>query len=215
MIVSPFQPLPYSPAAEENKAAILAVLARYFTAPARVLEIGAGSGQHAVHFATALPWLDWQTSEQPTALPGLAARIATAALPNLPPPLALDAGAATWPPLAADHAYTANTAHILSWDGVVAMFGGLARVLAPGGLFALYGPMLDGPDSAASNLHFDAALRAQHPQQGVRERSALEQLAAACGFEPVASAAMPRDNCTLIWRLGTRPGMATDPGRRA
>ena len=82
-------------------------------------------------FATALPWFDWQTSEQPTALPGLAARIATAALPNLPPPLALDAGAATWPPLAADHAYTANTAHILSWDGVVAMFGGLARVLAP------------------------------------------------------------------------------------
>lgn len=194
-------PLPWAPAADENKQAILTVLQPHLRSPATVLELGAGTGQHAVHFATALPWLRWLASDLPAMLPGLAARLALAGLPNLPPPRPLDVCSPDWPALHADHAYTANTAHILPWTGVIALFAGLARSLCPGGLFFLYGPVLDGPASADSNLRFDAALRARDPLQGVRELAELLPLAKAHGFELLSIKAMPRDNVTLIWRF--------------
>lgn len=199
--------LPWAPAADENRHAILAVLARYLRTPARVLEIGAGTGQHAVHFAAALPWLDWCATELPAMLPGLAARLALAGLANLPPPRPLDVATTAWPDADVDHAYTANTAHILPWPLVGTLFAGLARRLRPGGLFILYGPVLDGTASAESNLGFDAMLRARDPLQGVRELGALQQLAAAHGFEALAVEAMPRDNVTLVWRLVRCPAV--------
>ena len=201
--------LPWAPAADENKQAILTVLQRHLRSPASVLELGAGTGQHAVHFATALPWLRWLASELPALLPGLAARLALAGLPNLPPPCPLDVLAGgEWPVSGVDHAYTANTAHILPWRGVIALFAGLARSLRPDGLFFLYGPVLDGPASADSNLRFDAALRARDPLQGVRELADLLPLAKAHGFELLSIEAMPRDNVTLIWRLRPAPPAA-------
>ena len=120
---------PYSPACDRNRDPILAVLREHFADRRRVLEIGSGTGQHAVHFAAALPHLVWQTSERAQNLPGLRLWLDEAALPNTPPPLALDVNAA-WPQARFDAVFSANTLHIMSWADVVAMFRALPGVLA-------------------------------------------------------------------------------------
>lgn len=192
---------PYAPAAEQNRAPILAVLRERFLAHGRVLEIGAGTGQHAVHFAAALPHLDWHPSDVAENLPGVEAWRAEAALPNLRPARALDVLRDPWPEGAFEYVYSANTVHIMHWPAVEALFAGVARVLAPGGLFALYGPFAhDGAHTAESNDRFDQALRAQDPGMGVRDRADLDALATASGLEPEAVIDLPANNQILLWR---------------
>ena len=123
---------PYSEACDENKAPILAVIAPLFQQAACVLEVGSGTGQHAVHFAAALPHLTWQTSDVPFNLPGIRLWLAEAGLPNLPPPLPLDV-LGDWPTGPFDGVFSANTAHIMGEPEVAALFAGVGRVLAPGG----------------------------------------------------------------------------------
>ncbi len=195
---------PYAPACEQNRDPILAVLVHAFAAPGRVLELGSGTGQHAVYFAARLPHLArWQTSDVPAALPGIRLWLDEARLPNLPPPLALDVCAEPWPieDGGYDYAFSANTAHILPWPAVEAMFRGVGHALRPGGVFALYGPFAyGGRHTAASNARFDAWLRARSPTMGVRDVDALVRAARAAGLELAEDVAMPADNRTLIWR---------------
>ncbi|AHE99121.1 methylase [Thioalkalivibrio paradoxus ARh 1] len=192
---------PFAESAEQNKGPILEVLREWFGAPGNVLEIGSGTGQHAVHFAAALPHLEWQPSDVAAHLGGIEAWRAAAGLANLRPARALDVATGPWPDEVFDYAYTANTAHIMHWREVLAMLAGVAQVLRGGGVFAMYGPFsVDGRQTAASNAAFDAALRRSDPGMGVRDLADLRNAAQRCELELVGQVAMPVNNLTLIWR---------------
>ena len=194
------QPKPCSPAAERNREPILDVLRGHYAEVRSVLEIGSGTGQHAVHFAAALPHLRWQTSDVAEHLPGIRLWLAEAALPNLPGPLAFDVAGA-WPDGRYDAVYTANTLHIMGWTQVERLFGGLPDVLAPGGLLTVYGPFRQaGRFSGPGDADFDASLRAADPRRGLRDLEAVEALAAAAGLERIDDRALPANNRCLTWR---------------
>lgn len=192
---------PYSEASEQNKEPILAVLRQIFAAPGLILEIGSGTGQHAVHFARQLPHLTWQPSELAENLPGMMIWLEEANLPNIRPPVVLDVMQEPWPVNHADGIYSANTAHIMSWPEVEAMFRGVGRVLVPGGCFCLYGPFnYGGRHTSDSNARFDAGLRAQDPRMGLRDFDDLDRLAGAAGLLLLRDYPMPVNNRTLVWR---------------
>lgn len=191
--------LPFSPACERNREPILAVLRQHLADCRSVLEVGSGTGQHAVHFAAALPHLRWQASDRPEQLAGIRARLDQAGLANTPPPLALDVAGA-WPPLRADAVFTANTLHIMGWSEVEALFAALPSLLAGPRRLLVYGPFLvDGEPTAASNLAFDADLRARAPHMGLRRLAAVDALAAAIGLVRRARHEMPANNLCLCW----------------
>ncbi len=198
------QPLPFSAACERNKGPLLEVLQRWLGHEAGlVLEIGAGTGQHAVHFARGLPQLSWQPTEQIENLSALAARVALEGPCNLLAPLELDVEHATWPCDAdsIDAVFTANTLHIVSWPQVQALFRGVGRVLRDDGLLIVYGPFrYGGQFTSHSNAAFDADLRQRDPASGIRDFEAVDALAAAQGLCMVEDHAMPANNQTLVWR---------------
>jgi cyclopropane fatty-acyl-phospholipid synthase-like methyltransferase len=199
-----------SEACERNKGPILDVLRLEFAASHRVLEIGSGTGQHAVHFATHLPHLTWQPSELQENLPQLIERLRVEGAANLAAPIALDVREEPWPGVAADAIFSANTLHIMSWADVQQFFRGAGAVLS-GALAAgndavlcVYGPFrYDGRHTSASNAEFDAYLKARDPRSGIRDFEALERLAQAQGLELAADHAMPANNRTLVWRRRT------------
>ena len=193
--------LPFSEACERNRGPILEVLRTAFADRTRVVEIGAGTGQHAVHFARHLPHLAWQPTDQRDGLLGLAGRISAEAPPNVAAPLELDVLREPWPAATADAVFSANTLHIMSWPAVEALFAGLRRVLAADGVLAIYGPFkYGGGYTAASNATFDAMLRERDPGSGLRDFEAVHALAAAAGLELQADHAMPANNQLLVWR---------------
>lgn len=195
---------PFAPSAERNREPILAALRPRLAGVRRLLEIGSGTGQHAVHCAPALPHLVWQTSERPAQLAGLRCWLDEAALPNTPPPLALDMDHPDWPEQAGgavhDVVFSANTLHIMPWTTVGAWFAALPRVLAPAGRLLVYGPFIEADrPTAPSNLRFDAQLRAQAPHQGVRRLDALDALAAQVGLQRRERVEMPANNLLVVW----------------
>ena len=191
---------PWSAACERNRDPILAVLREHFADRRRVLEVGSGTGQHAVHFATALPHLVWQTSDRPQWLAGIRLWLDEAALPNTPPPLELDV-TRRWPAGGFDAAFSSNTLHIMGWPEVEAFFAGLDGALDADALLAIYGPFNDGGKfTSESNAAFDAALRADDPKRGIRDLEAVDALARARGFALVEDRAMPANNRCVVWR---------------
>ncbi len=190
-----------SEACERNKEPILAVLRQAFAHCRHVLEIGSGTGQHAVHFAAQLPLLTWQPTEMAPLPPGLAARIAAASLPNLAAPQVLDVRRPPWPAVPVDAIFSANTLHIMSAAAVADFFRGAGDALLPdGGVLCVYGPFrYGGEHTSPSNAAFDAWLRARDPDSAVRDFEAVTQLARAAGLELVADHAMPANNRTLVW----------------
>lgn len=191
---------PFSPACERNRDPILAALRTHFTDRRRVLEIGSGTGQHAVHFAAALPHLVWQSSDRPEWLPGVRLWLAEAALPNTPPPIELDVRG-PWPDGRFDAVFSANTLHIMGWHEVEALFAGLPAVLADDARLTIYGPFnYGGCFTSPSNAAFDASLRADDPKRGIRDFEAVDALARGIGFTLVEDLAMPANNRCLSWR---------------
>lgn len=191
---------PYSEACEQNKKPILTVLQEIFIEPGLILEIGSGTGQHAVHFARELAHLDWQPTDQVYCLPGIQLWIAEANLPNLREPLALDTCAEAWPIPQAAGAFSANTTHIMHWPAVVGLFRGIGRLLQPGGAFCLYGPFNDdGRYTSASNAKFDAFLKQRDPASGIRDFTDLDRLAQENGLRFYRDYPMPVNNRTLVW----------------
>ena len=194
----------FAPATARNRAPILEVLRRVLPAEGVVLEIASGTGEHAVHFAAALPGLTWQPSDpSEDARASIAAWRAEAALPNLRPPLALDV-VAPWPlddvpPLAA--IVCINMIHIAPWAATEALFAGAARALPPGAPLVTYGPYrFGGAFTADSNAAFDADLRARDPRWGVRDVDDLTPLAAGHGIALRETVALPANNHALVWR---------------
>lgn len=199
MVSNPTQP--FCEAADRNKTPILAVLEHIFTEQGYILEIGSGTGQHAACFAAHLPHVIWQTTDLPSALTGIEAWRRDAPLANFPPPLALDVHHEPWPVVRADGAFSANTAHILSWEGVELMFAGLSRVVESGGLFCLYGPFNEGGAyTSEGNAQLDAWLRVRNPVSGLRDLDDIYALATRTGFVLAAGHSLPANNCLLVWR---------------
>jgi SAM-dependent methyltransferase len=198
------QSLPFSEACERNKGPILAVLQRWLGAQAGVvLEIGAGTGQHAVHFARHLPHLSWQPTERVEYLPALSTRVEVEGASNLLAPLELDVEQLAWPfdTDSVDAVYTANTLHIVSWPQVQALFRGTGRVLRDDGLLIVYGPFrYGGQFTSHSNAAFDDMLRRRDPLSGIRDFEAVDALASNQGLRLVEDCAMPANNQTLLWR---------------
>jgi len=193
--------LPFSEACERNKGPILEHLAPALARASSVLEIGSGTGQHAVHFARHLPAVAWQPSDRAEWLPGLAARIAAEGPANLAAPLELDVAWERWPVGPADAVYSANTLHIMSWPEVEALFRGAGRTLTPGGVLAIYGPFrYGGRFTTDSNAQFDAGLRGRDPASGIRDFESVNALAHAEGLALEADHAMPANNQLLLWR---------------
>ena len=212
-------PKPFSAACERNRGPILEVLRAWFTGRRHVLEVGSGTGQHAVHFAAGMPWLQWQASDHADALAGIRMWLDEAALPNTPPPFALQAVATSSPhlapspvplPVAADGSpcrydavFTANTLHIMGWPEVEALFAALPAVLADDAIVAVYGPFnIGGAFTSESNREFDAMLRARDPRSGLRDLEAVQALASGVGLILIAQVAMPANNHMLAFRRG-------------
>ena len=191
---------PHADACDRNRDPILEVLRRHFADRRHVLEIGSGTGQHAVHFAAALPHLTWQTSDLESNLAGIRLWLGDAGLANLPQPIALDV-TGPWPAAQFDGVFTANTLHIMSWPEVRALFAALHRVLSSDGVLAVYGPFnYDGRFTTPSNAAFDVWLKNRSPQSGIRDFAAVDELARSIGLALVEDRPMPANNRTLVWR---------------
>lgn len=194
--------LPFSPASERNREPIFQVLKRWLPENARVLEIGAGTGQHAVYFCRQMPGLHWQSTDLADNLPGLRARLEIEG-DGIPPPLVLDVMSEKWPDGPYDAVYAANTVHIMPWDHTPVLLERSAGRLASGGLLILYGPFHDGGrHTSKSNRQFDQSLKSRDPSMGVRDALEVSRIAASCGLNPEADIAMPANNRMLMFRNG-------------
>lgn len=196
---------PFAEYAERNGGPILEVLEDEFASSSRILEIGSGTGQHAARFAAAMPDLMWQTSDLTENHPGISAWVADAGLENLLPPLDLDVRGADVAPAAYDGVFSANTAHIMSFDSVVRMFALIGDGLMDGGVFCLYGPFRQGGEfNTESNARFDETLRGRDPAMGIRDLEDLDGLAADNGMQRQRLYAMPANNHIAVWQRGAR-----------
>ena len=191
-----------APAVARNRDPILAVLREVLAAPGTVLEIASGSGEHAVHFASALPHLVWPpTDPDAEARRSIAAHAAQAQLANLLPPLELDAAAAAWPVTQADAIVSINMIHIAPWSAAEGLMAGAARLLAAGSPLYLYGPYREhGRHTAPSNAAFDESLKARDPAWGVRDLDEVVALAGRHGLALSRTVAMPANNLSVVFR---------------
>ncbi len=191
-----------SPSGERNKQPILEVLKKYIAADTNVLEIGSGTGQHAVFFTRNLPGIRWQMSEMPENLEVLQARKLQQGNERMPEPIALDCRDADWH---IDHqyelAFSANTAHIMSWQGVCGLLHGVSKWLKPDGVFLLYGPFrYRGQDTAHSNTDFHQHLKNRSPEMGLRDYYEMQALATQAGLDLQDDIPMPANNRILVFR---------------
>jgi cyclopropane fatty-acyl-phospholipid synthase-like methyltransferase len=192
--------LPFSEACERNKEPILGALSELLPARGHLLEIGSGTGQHAVFIAPHFPRLSWQTTEQPGFIAGLTARVRAEAAVNVLPPLVLDVNG-LWPDHHYDAVFSSNTAHIMGWSEVIRMFSGVGERLRPGGAFCLYGPFnVDGGFTSQSNEDFDRQLREQNPEMGLRDVGSLDSLGRRHHLVLEDQLLLPANNRILVFR---------------
>jgi SAM-dependent methyltransferase len=191
---------PFAESCAQNQQVILDILQDEFAQAAQVLEIGSGTGQHAVFFGRALPHLTWQTSDVRDNHAGIQAWLNDEALNNVLPPLALDVAGDRWPGCDFDAVFSANTAHIMGWPEVEEMFAGIGQALQPGGVFCLYGPFnYEGKFSSESNARFDVWLKERDPKSGIRDAGDLKTLGERHGLNLVRDHEMPVNNRILVW----------------
>lgn len=196
---------PFSQACENNKDVILSILKSAFAPSKKVLEIGSGTGQHAVYFAANLPHLKWQPTELEFALPTLQPWLSSYLGSNLLNSTGFDVSDTNAWRLAAeegfDAAFSANTAHIMPWETTQAMIEGCAKALLTDGVFALYGPFnYGGKYTSESNASFDLWLKERGPHQGIRDFEKVTELASRHGLSLICDHAMPANNRLLVWK---------------
>lgn len=192
---------PFSEACEQNKLPILNIISEYFSAAKNILEIGSGTGQHAIFFAGHLPHLQWHCSDMPVHHNGIKQWLAEYPGDNISGPYELDVTRSTWPDNVFDGVFSANTTHIMSWHAVEQMFLGINKVLLTGGAFCLYGPFnYGGCYTSPSNEQFDHYLKARDSLSGIRDFDDLNKLAAQNGFTLIDDHEMPVNNRLLVWK---------------
>ena len=191
----------FSEACEQNKESILAVLQEVFKDRKAVLEIGSGSGQHAVYFAKHLEHLIWQPSDLAENLSSIRAWAEEVVIGNLNSPVELDVLDQPWKVAPIEAIFSANSLHIMSWEMVEQFFQGVGEVLKPDGKLLVYGPFsYQGNHTSSSNARFDQYLKQQNPLSGVRDFSELDDLAKGQGLTFIEDYAMPANNRCLLWQ---------------
>jgi cyclopropane fatty-acyl-phospholipid synthase-like methyltransferase len=194
-------PKPFAAATERNSLPILEVIRSEFEHASTVLEIGSGTGQHAVSFGNALNHLFWQTSELIENHAGIHAWLDEEGLPNVRKPIELDVMTADVSPQDYDAVFSANTAHIMSYEAVEKMFSLVGKTLRENGIFCLYGPFRQGGEfNTQSNADFDRSLRERNPEMGIRDLEALDKLGESGGMVRERLYAMPANNNLAVWR---------------
>lgn len=190
-----------APSAERNKGPILDVLKRVLPMRAFVVEIGSGTGQHAIHFAKAMPMITWQPTDFDAEYrESVKQWTAVEKVDNILPPLALDVRQRPWPVAPADAVVSINMVHVAPWSATTALFEGAADIVRPGGIVFLYGPYTrGGVHTAPSNAQFDASLRAHDPKWGIRDVDDVTNVAERTGFERREIVQMPANNLSLIF----------------
>ena len=189
-----------SEACERNKAPILTILRELFATTSYVLEIGSGTGQHAIYFAQQLPHLVWQPSDLPDNLAAIIQRLEMECPANVKKPIGLNVQNEPWPVSSTDAVFSANSLHIMSWENVKHFFRGVSAVLDPIGLLCVYGPFRYGNlYTSDSNETFDWYLKNRDPLSGIKDFEAVDRLAIKGGLRLVADHAMPANNQMLIW----------------
>lgn len=192
---------PFAEYAERNAAPILEVLRREFRNCTDVLEIGSGTGQHAIRFAAEMDHLQWQTSDVTEHHDGIGAWISDARLPNVSHPLVLDVKIDDVPAGQYDAVFSSNTAHIMGLDAVIAMFALVGRALRASGVFCLYGPFRrNGKFNTPSNAAFDTDLRSRDPAMGIRDLEVLDELGVEHDLHRIGLYALPSNNMVAVWR---------------
>ncbi|MCZ4341769.1 DUF938 domain-containing protein [Sphingomonadaceae bacterium G21617-S1] len=192
----------HAPATERNREPIAAILRDVLPASGTVLEVASGTGEHAIHFARGFPALTWQPSDpDPAALASIRAWAEAARLPNLRPPLLLDASTPEWPVDHADAMLCINMVHISPWEATVGLMTGAAKLLPVGRPLVLYGPYIQqGVETAPSNLAFDESLRARDSRWGLRQLEDVAALAQSLGLDLEAVHSMPANNLAVVLR---------------
>jgi len=195
----------HAPAAARNAGPILAVLKGCLPETGNVLEIGSGTGQHAVAFARAFPGLQWWPSD-----PDAGARDSIAAwrdetgLASLRAPLDLDVMLEDWHIVLKcrfEAVLAVNLVHISPWAATEGLMRGAGILLAPGGILLLYGPYRrDGVHTADSNATFEHWLKSENPDWGVRDLEHVEREAGMHGLRLDDVVPMPANNFSLIFR---------------
>ncbi|MFK7863428.1 MAG: DUF938 domain-containing protein [Pseudohongiellaceae bacterium] len=206
--------LPYSQASENNKLAILEVLKRHLASRESLLEIGGGTGQHAVFFASSFPNLHWQSSDIAENIDSLNLRISQSQLVNLPKAIELNVDDVSWSQhsnqssenessshvSSPDVIFTANSLHIMSEQSVENFFKGVKRHLNIGGLVLLYGPFKYRNEfTTQSNAQFDLWLKERNPESGIRDFEKIKALAEAADLQLIEDNTMPANNQLLVW----------------
>ncbi|CAA0116786.1 Uncharacterised protein [BD1-7 clade bacterium] len=194
---------PIAPACERNRDPILDTIKPLLADCLSVLEVGSGTGQHAVYFSAQMPDLCWHTSDLAENLPGINAWVNDADLANLPEPVELDV-MAHWPALQVDAIFTANTLHIMGESAVQAFFEGLPKVMNAGARVIIYGPFnYNGEYTSASNAEFDGWLKARNPSSGIRAIEWISELAARADLVLTGDHTMPANNRLLVFQHTT------------
>ena len=185
----------------QNQQPILDVLREVFSEAGKVLEVGSGTGQHAVFFSQHLPQLEWQPSDLQDQHPGMLLWLNEVEHNRIKPPLVLDVDDERWPVQDMDYAFSANTTHIVSLSQTERMFAHIARSLKHRGLFAQYGPFnYNGKYTSESNARFDQWLKQQHPQSGIKHFEQLQAFAADNAMYCIDDIEMPANNRLLVWQ---------------
>ncbi len=192
---------PFSESCVQNREPILGVLKAELTSSSRLLEIGSGTGQHAVYFAPEFPQMNWQPSDIEEMLPGIDAWLEEASLDNINSPIAIDVSKYNWETNHYDVIYSANAVHIMSWEYVVSLLAGAGITLTSGGKFILYGPFnYNGAYTSESNARFDVWLKQRDLLSGIRDFEALNSLAEDHRMRLVNDYEMPANNRILVWQ---------------
>ena len=189
---------PYSESCDQNKEVILSVISPLFSSLSNVLEIGSGTGQHAIYFAEKMPHLTWQTSDCLSNLDGINMWLADTELTNVLPPLELNVSHSQWPQLKVDAVFTANAIHIMQQQDVVNLINGVGKLLKQGGSYVIYGPFnYNGLYTSKSNENFDHWLKQRDPLSGIKNFEEIESLANSNNMQLVTDYEMPANNRIL------------------
>lgn len=191
-------PKPYSESCEQNKEAILSIIQPLLSRCSNVLEIGSGTGQHAIYFAEKMPYLQWLCSDRSEFIAGINQWLDESDTTNVIAPLVLDVSKTQWPAISVDAVFTANTVHIMHDDNVIDLVRGVNDVLNEGGHFFIYGPFnYKGEFTSSSNTSFDLWLKNNDALSGIKDFEKVEGLAEACGLKLCDDYEMPANNRIL------------------
>ena len=191
---------PYSEACEQNRHVILDVIKPLLLEKHKVLEVGSGTGQHAIFFAQEMPHLIWHTSDRVENHSGIQQWLDEYSLNNIHPPITLDVSKDVWPNTDVDTIFSANAVHIMAWESVIDLFKNAGTLLPKGAFLILYGPFnYNGKYTSDSNKHFDAWLKNRDPNSGIRDFEAINKLANEANFTFIEDFRMPANNRILQW----------------